>query len=145
MESESTTKVNWPRVFGCGTLAGIVWIVLGSIVTALLGRDFAALPHNRLGAPTPGFLILNVVLDLLEGLSILWLYASIRPAYRPGPRTALIAAFAWWFIVSLADVTWCYSASSTAHPNPLDDRDLASAPHRHTHWCQVLQGLIVSE
>lgn len=107
MEPQSTTKVNWPRVFGCGTLAGIVWIVLGSIVTALLGRDFAALPHNRLGAPTPGFLILNVVLDLLEGLSILWLYASIRPAYRPGARTALIAAFAWWFIVSLGDVTWC--------------------------------------
>jgi hypothetical protein len=107
MESQSTTKVNWPRIFGCGTLAGIVWIVLGSIVTALLGRDFAALPHNRLGAPTPGFLILNVVLDLLEGFSILWLYASIRPAYHPGPRTALIAGFAWWFIVSLGDVTWC--------------------------------------
>jgi hypothetical protein len=105
MNSQSTTKVNWPRVFGCGTLAGIVWIALGSIVTALLGRDFAALPHNRLGAPTPGFLILNVVLDLLEGFSILWLYASIRPAYRPGPKTALIAAFAWWFIVSLGDVT----------------------------------------
>jgi len=107
MNSQSTTKVNWPRVFGCGTLAGIVWIVLGSIVTVLLGRDFAALPHNRLGAPAPGFLILNVVLDLLEGLSILWLYASIRPAYRPGARTALIAAFAWWFIVTLGDVTWC--------------------------------------
>jgi hypothetical protein len=54
MNSQSTTKVNWPRVFGCGTLAGIVWIALGSIVTALL-----------------------------------------------------IAAFAWWFIVSLGDVTWC--------------------------------------
>jgi len=86
MESQSTTKVNWPRVFG---------------------RDFAALPHNRLSAPTPGFLILNVVLDLLEGISILWLYTSICPAYRPGARTALIAAFAWWFIVSLGDVTWC--------------------------------------
>jgi hypothetical protein len=48
LESQSTTKVNWPRVFGCGTFAGIVWIVLVSIVTALLGRDFAALPHNRL-------------------------------------------------------------------------------------------------
>ena len=107
MNSQSTTKVNWPRVFGCGTLAGIVWIVLGSIVTALLGRDFASLPHNRLGAPTLGFLTLNVVLDLLEGFSILWLYASIRSAYRPGPRTALIAAFAWWLIVSLGDVTWC--------------------------------------
>jgi hypothetical protein len=69
MESESMIKVNWLRLVGCGLLAGIVWIILGSIVTALLGRDFAAQPNNRLAAPTPGFLIVNVVLDLLEGIS----------------------------------------------------------------------------
>jgi hypothetical protein len=107
MESQISTKENWRRVVGCGMLAGIVWIILGSIVTASLGRDFAALPHSRLGTPTSGFFTLNVVLDLLEGLSILRLYASIRPAYRPGARTALIAALAWWFIVSSGDVTWC--------------------------------------
>lgn len=101
------SKVNGARVLGCGLLAGIVWIVLGAIVTALLGRDFAALPNNRLGAPTLGFVLLNVALDLLEGISILWLYASIRPAYGPGARTATIAAIAWWCIVTLADVAWC--------------------------------------
>jgi hypothetical protein len=57
-----------------------------------------------------------VVLDLLEGLSILWLYASIRPAYLPGARTALIAAFAWWFIVTLGDVTWCLFGLFPARP-----------------------------
>jgi hypothetical protein len=100
-------KINWLRVFGCGLLAGIVWIILGSVVTALLGRDFAALPNNRLGTPTVGFVIVNVVLDLLEAISILWLYAAVRPLYGPGAKTALIVAFAWWFIVSLGDVTWC--------------------------------------
>jgi hypothetical protein len=100
-------KVNWSRVVGCGLLAGMVWLVLGGIVTALLGRNFAALPNNRLGAPTLGFVLLNVILDLLEGVSILWLYAAIRPRYGPGARTAGIAAFAWWFIVSLGDATWC--------------------------------------
>jgi hypothetical protein len=100
-------RINWPRVLGCGLLAGMVWIILGAIVTALFGRAFAALPNNRLGAPSPGFISLNVVLDLLEGISILWLYAAIRPAYRPGARTAIIAACAWWFIVTLGDVTWC--------------------------------------
>ena len=100
-------KVNWSRVVSCGLLAGVVWIILGSIVTALLGREFAALPNNNLGKPTPGFLVVNVVLDLLEGISILWLYAAIRPLYRPGARTAVMAAFAWWFIVSLGDATWC--------------------------------------
>lgn len=100
-------ETNWPPVLGSGLVAGFVWIILGSIVTALLGRDFAALPGNRLGSPTPGFVILNVVVDLLEGISILWLYAAIRPTYGPGPKTAVIAAVAWWLIVSLGDATWC--------------------------------------
>jgi hypothetical protein len=101
------SKINWWRVLGCGLLAGIVWIILGSLVTSLLGREFAALPNNHLRAPTPSFLVVNVVLDLLEGISILWLYAAIRPLYGPGAKTAGTAAFAWWFIVSLGDVTWC--------------------------------------
>jgi len=101
------SKINWSRLLLCGLLTGIVWIVLGAIVTALLGRDFAALPNNRLGAPTSGFVLFNVVIDLLEGISILWLYAAIRPLYGPGAKTAIIAAFAWWFIVSLGDATWC--------------------------------------
>jgi hypothetical protein len=103
---KSWGKINWSRVLGCGLLAGIVWIVLGSGVTTLLGRDFAALPNNNLGKPTTGFLVCNVVLDLLEGISIVWLYAAIRPLYRPCARAAVIAAFAWWFIVSLGGATW---------------------------------------
>ena len=94
-------------MLGCGLLAGVVWIVLGSLVTALLGRDFAAVSNNHLGRPTPGFIAFNAMLDLLEGISILWLYAAIRPLYHPGAKTAVIAAFAWWFIVSLGDATWC--------------------------------------
>jgi hypothetical protein len=31
-------KINWLRVLLCGVLAGVVWIILGSIVTALLAR-----------------------------------------------------------------------------------------------------------
>lgn len=101
------SKINWSRVLGCGLLAGVVWIILGTVVTALFGKNFAALPNNHLGRPTPAFIIVNVILDLLEGVSILWLYAAIRPRYSPGVRTAIIAAFAWWFILSLGDVTWC--------------------------------------
>lgn len=101
------TKVNWSRVIGCGLLTGIVWIILGSVATALLGKDFAALPNNQLAKPTPGFILFNVVLDLIEGISILWLYAAIRPRYGPGAKCAVIAAFAWWCVVTLGDATWC--------------------------------------
>lgn len=103
----SVNKINWSRVLGSGLLAGVVWIVLGSAVTALLGRNFAALPNNRLGSPTTGFVVFNAALDLLEGISIIWLYAAIRPLYGAGAKTAVIATFAWWFIVSLGDATWC--------------------------------------
>jgi hypothetical protein len=101
------SKISWPRVLGSGVIAGIVWIVLGSAVTALFGRDFAALPGNRLAHPTVGFVLFNIAVDLLEGISIMWLYAAIRPRYGTGARTALVAAFAWWFIVTLGDATWC--------------------------------------
>lgn len=77
-------KLNWARVFWCGLLAGTVWIILGSLVTALLGRDFAALPNNRLAKPSAGFQLFNVAIDLLEGISILWLYAAIRPRFGEG-------------------------------------------------------------
>jgi hypothetical protein len=87
---KTVSKINCSRVLGCGPLAGIVWIILGSVVTALLGRDFAALPNNHLGMPTAGFVMFNVLLDLLEGISILWLYAAIRSLYSPGAKTAVI-------------------------------------------------------
>ncbi|MBV8206389.1 MAG: hypothetical protein JO041_06320 [Acidobacteria bacterium] len=103
----ATNRINWPRVLGCGALAGVVWIVLGTLLTALLARDFIALPGNRLGAPTPGFIVFNIVLDLLTGMGIVWLYAAIRPGYGAGPKTAAVAAFAVWFIVSLEDGIWC--------------------------------------
>lgn len=107
VKSEAMSKVNWSRVLSCGFLTGGAWIILGSIVTALLGRDFAAVPNNRLANPTPAFIVANVAIDFLEGISIIWLYAVLRPVYGVAARTAIIAAFAWWFIVSLGDVTWC--------------------------------------
>jgi len=107
IQLEAMGKLHWSRVFGCGLLAGITWTVLGSLVTALLGRDFASLPNNRLANPTLGFIVFNFGLDLAEGISVLWLYALLRPVYGPGVRTAVIAACAWWFIVSLGDASWC--------------------------------------
>ena len=106
-QPDAALKLNWSRIFGCGLLAGVVWIVTGSVVTALLGRNFAAVPNNRLANPMPGFIFANVVLDLVEGISIIWLYGVLRPVYGVGVRAAFIAAVAWWFIATLVDATWC--------------------------------------
>jgi hypothetical protein len=100
-------NVGWLRVVVCGLLAGVVWVGLGTIVTALLGRGLLLSPTTVSVTPTAGFLLLQIGIDLVEGISILRLYAAIRPRYEAGAKTALIAAFAWWFIVTLGNATWC--------------------------------------
>jgi hypothetical protein len=108
-----------------------VWIILGAMVTALLGQEFAALPGNHLGTPKPGFVLFNIVLDLVEGISILWLYAAIRPRYGSGANTAIIAAIAWWFIVSLGDAAWC--SFGLFPPRTVADHWAPAGPHPRRH------------
>ena len=89
----------WETSDGCaslcaGLLAGVVWMGLGTIVTALLGRGLLLSPTTVSATPTAGFLLLQIGIDLVEGISILRLYAAIRPRYGAGAKTALIAAFA---------------------------------------------------
>ena len=111
-------KINWGRVFLCGLLTGVVWGVLYAFALPLVGRDFLeALPGGHDIPPTlpgghhvpgissgwRGFLFLS---PLLLGLSTMWLYASIRPRYGPGPKTAALAGFAVWFFGSWVDAVW---------------------------------------
>jgi hypothetical protein len=50
-------RINWGRVLLCGLVAGVVWTVLGSVVTVLVGREFAA------AVPGGGCLHPNLVLS----------------------------------------------------------------------------------
>ncbi len=101
------TRINSLRVFLCGLVAGVVWTLLSSVVTVLVGRGFAtAVPGNRLSAPTAGFVAFLFAINIAEGIWAMWLYAAIRPRYGAGLQTAAMAGFAWWVISSLVDATW---------------------------------------
>jgi hypothetical protein len=39
-----------------------------------------------------------ITTDFLLGLVVVWLYAAMRPRFGPGPRTAMVAAAAVWFV-----------------------------------------------
>ena len=39
-----------------------------------------------------------VIVDFAVGVFLVWLYAAIRPRFGAGPKTALIAGFATWFL-----------------------------------------------
>jgi hypothetical protein len=100
-------KINWGRVLLSGLVAGLVWTLLSSIVTALLGTNFAAaVPGGRLSAPKIGLVIFLFILNLVMGIWAMWLYAAIRPRYGPGPKTAAVVGLSWWIITSLVDATW---------------------------------------
>lgn len=42
--------------------------------------------------------LLILVLNGVEGIVAVWLYAVIRPRYGPGPKTALLAGFTVWLV-----------------------------------------------
>lgn len=103
-------KINWGRVFLCGLLTTVVWLIWVAISMHFLGRDFLAAAQALGGSdPTtrPGAAVLLVLLNLLAGIWTMWLYAAIRPRYGPGPKTAAIAGFAMWLVCSAADGIWC--------------------------------------
>ena len=101
------SRINWGRVLVCGSVAGVVWTVCSTVVTILVGHDFAAaVPGNRLAAPSAGLVTFLFFVNLLEGIWAMWLYAAIRPRYGAGPKTAVVAGTSWWAISSLIDATW---------------------------------------
>ena len=50
-----------------------------------------------------------VTFDFLCGIVLVWLYASIRPRYGAGPKTAVIAGLALWLITHLAFAAWVFT------------------------------------
>ena len=107
MKEGPVQRINWRRVFPCGLVAGVVWTVLSSVVTFFTGQEFsAAVPGNRLAAPSGGLIVFLFVVNLVEGVWAMWLYAAIRPRFGAGPKTAVITGVSWWVISSLIDVTW---------------------------------------
>lgn len=97
-------NINWERVFLGGLLAGIVANVLGFGAWFLfLAKPWSA-ALQELGRPireTGSFYVFWIVWYFVVGITIIWLYAAIRPRFNPGPRTAAIAGIAYWIVGGL--------------------------------------------
>jgi hypothetical protein len=100
-------NINWKRVFVCGIVSGVIWTILSGITTWYVGADFnAAVPGNKIFAPTAGLAAFLLGVNLGSGIWVMWLYAAVRPRYGAGPKTAAVAGFSWWVITTLVDATW---------------------------------------
>ena len=97
-------KINWTRVLLGGIVAGVVINVFEFVVNGLLLADDWAASMEALGkspVTTTGQMVMFVLWSFVAGLTAVWLYASIRPRYGPGPKTALCAGAAVWWLAFL--------------------------------------------
>ena len=92
-------KINWMRVILGGLLAGLIVNICEFVVNGLILGSYWAdalkalnLPPTIGTIPTAAFWLWG----FLIGLYSLWLYATIRPRFGPGPKTAMITGIAVW-------------------------------------------------
>lgn len=93
-------SINTARVVLGGIAAGVVIDIGESILNLVIAGEEMDAAIARMDLPAIGggaiglFLLLGVVL----GIAMVWLYAAIRPRYGPGPKTALCAGATVWFL-----------------------------------------------
>jgi len=92
--------INWGRVVAGGLLAGLIMNVGEAISGAVLGPQMQVIldAHNLTFATTPGWMVLYLILGFAFGIVAVWIYASIRPRYGAGPKSAVIAAVMTWIL-----------------------------------------------
>lgn len=94
-------KINTGRVILGGLLTGLI-INIGEFILnePILGEQWASAMEALNQPPMGGGTIVTFVVGgFLLGIVTIWLYASIRPRFGPGPKTAICAGlFAWFFV-----------------------------------------------
>lgn len=106
-------KTNWKRVFLGGLVAGVVLLIL-TIAFMPLFMPYLHPVMESLGHPYPaevsvGQMAFGIIFSLIMGIVTVWLYSAIRPRFGAGPKTAVIAGFAVWFLLVSTDVSYSLS------------------------------------
>lgn len=95
--------MNAGRILGGGLAAGLVANVIdgGGNVMLLAPRwkaETDALNPDIFLRAASGSAVGWIITDFLLCLVLVWLYAAMRTRFGPGPRTAVVAALAVWFV-----------------------------------------------
>lgn len=103
--------MNWPRIVLGGVVAGLVIGTAQAFLIPLRADAFRAAvaamggPSAGFGSePSPAFLLAGSLAMCAVGIFTIWLYASIRPRYGAGAKTAAIAGLAVWSAIALAEL-----------------------------------------
>lgn len=98
-------RINWTRLIIGGVIASVIaFLTDGVFHERVVGADWKAL-HAALGIPEVKHGALGVlyfaVFELGRGFVSMFLYAVMRPHFRPGPKTAALAGVVAWIAFSV--------------------------------------------
>ena len=116
--------INTQKVIVGGVAAGVVFGAVDYVVNGILlaEQNEAALnalnPDLAANMEGGAFIAFGVVVTLVFGILMAWTYASMRPRYGAGSKTAAFAAIQLWCVVTLVFAgmsfagmfTWSYFA-----------------------------------
>jgi hypothetical protein len=94
-------KINMGRVVLAGVVAAIVLSIFDGVLQGVVLADaweVAMKAMNKTPAFAPGQIVGFNVLNLAAGIFIVWIYAAMRPRFGAGPKTAVCAGLAAWFM-----------------------------------------------
>jgi hypothetical protein len=90
-------RINGKRIVLGGIVAAVIVNVGEGLLGLLLKRDYEAAIRALGIRMEPDLVTLSpIAWNFVVGILAIWLYASIRPRYGPGPRTAVRAGLALW-------------------------------------------------
>ena len=97
------SKINLGRVLLGGFVAGLVISIGNFLLNRVWLRDAMNAEFTRLHVPAPDtdFIVKAVVMTIILGIAIVYLYAAIRPRFGAGVKTAICAGLMAWFFVFL--------------------------------------------
>ena len=91
-------KIDWKRVMMGGLLAGLVVNIFEAVSGILLQEEYKAAMAALGKTMQESAAIYYIVYGFIYGIFAVWFYAAIRPRFGAGPRTAVCAGIAVWFI-----------------------------------------------
>jgi hypothetical protein len=99
------SRINWVRVITTGLVVALICFVTDGVFhERVVGADWKAVYQN-LGAPEavhhgPGVLYF-AVFELGRGFVSMFLYVMMRPHFKPGVKTAILASVVAWIAFSV--------------------------------------------
>jgi len=96
--------MNWKRIALAAIVSGIVMFVLEGVTGMLVTAKIYSAMMERLHLTMPmdtAAIAVDILFTLIYSGLIAWIYAAFRAQFGPGPKTALLAAFAAWLPLSL--------------------------------------------